>query len=492
MACIFMPDSVETPPPARLAAYMRVSRIGGREGDGYIAIPQQRERCEGFAEFRDAVIPDEGWFSDEDYSGGNTQRPGFLDAIAAVEAGRFDGLVVARIDRFSRNIEDGAQMVRRILEAGGMFQSATEALDVRDPVGEYMLIAMLNNAQLQLRQLERGWLDSKVSAVRKRGVHIGPTPFGYLRIPKHPSDARELGLRVELWERSGWLIPHPTEAEPMSHCFEMRLRGASYADMGRYLDRVCPRKHQWAGNTIKRMLTNRTYLGEVHYRNSKGDRSKDLINLEAHEPLTDPSMFNAVGETLQEGQRKVSSVGSFFLSGLTRCWHCRYAAGGFGKAGTNRDTPVYRCISRGARCEGRPMVNAVPLDELVVERFWGYAADRLSQRTRPATQTAGRDGGCAVRRAGFVTRFQTSSESGFMHLTLRRGAPQIGSLTGKHGRFEHVSVTTKATPVKAAFDVGGGARAHAARGWNCFSVALHFSRRRGLGAAAWPLVPRRT
>jgi hypothetical protein len=53
----------------RLDGYVRVSRVGGREGEGYISPSVQREAISNYAAELDGEIV--AWHQDEDYSGGN-------------------------------------------------------------------------------------------------------------------------------------------------------------------------------------------------------------------------------------------------------------------------------------------------------------------------------------------------------------------------------------------------------------------------------------
>lgn len=354
----------------RLGAYVRVSRIGGRAGEGYITLDQQRERIQQFADYLGVEIV--AWFEDQDYSGGNTERPAFLDMIAKIESGELEGAAVVRIDRFSRDVADGAAMIDRITKANGMFASATEHMDVREPVGRYMVIQMLNNAELQLNMLKASWVDAKVRAVN-RGAHIGPVPFGYLKVPKKASEAQAMGLPPEMWERSGVLIPHPEEAAVVTRCFEMRLGDAKYTEIADYLQQTFPRPEAWQGSWVKQMLKRRVYLGEVRYR-SRVKGVADLINLKAHTPIVEHELFKAVQATHVAGVQRVADE-SFYLSTVIRCAHCRYAMGGFARGGSKGKTPVYRCISRGARCEHNPVITAAVIEAYVADEFWRYMDD---------------------------------------------------------------------------------------------------------------------
>lgn len=105
----------------RLDGYVRVSRVGGREGEGYISPSVQREAIEHYAAELGGEIG--AWDQDEDYSGGNVERPAFQAALERLREGASDGIVVMAIDRFARSVADGAAIVREITERGQVFAS---------------------------------------------------------------------------------------------------------------------------------------------------------------------------------------------------------------------------------------------------------------------------------------------------------------------------------------------------------------------------------
>ena len=74
----------------KLDGYIRVSRIGGRAGEGYISPGVQREGIKRYASELDGEVV--AWQDDQDYSGGNTDRPGFQTILDRLEAGLTDGI----------------------------------------------------------------------------------------------------------------------------------------------------------------------------------------------------------------------------------------------------------------------------------------------------------------------------------------------------------------------------------------------------------------
>ena len=57
---------------------------------------------------------------DMDEPGSKWARPSFQRALEMVEANEVDGIVVARLDRFSRSVADTAKALQRIEAAGGV------------------------------------------------------------------------------------------------------------------------------------------------------------------------------------------------------------------------------------------------------------------------------------------------------------------------------------------------------------------------------------
>jgi DNA invertase Pin-like site-specific DNA recombinase len=345
---------------AKVDGYIRVSRIGGRAGDGYISPQVQREQIEAFASLIGVTI--DQWHDDQDLSGGNADRPGFLEVVRRIEARETGGVIVAKIDRFARSAPDGGAMVRRILRADGLFASAQERIDPSTDFGKAMLNIMFVMAELQLDQLKSGWKTAKGRAIN-RGAHIGPTPFGYTRVPRGTSN-------------SGKLEPHAAHARVVTELFERASRGAGVSELARWLDEAAPRDDDglWTTSSVGHLLRNRVYLGEVAYRCRTGE-GRDLVNRDAHTALTDLVTWEAA----QPGTRPAKRRGTpYLLSGLVRCASCRYVMTGI-PGGSRGHIRVYRCTGRhgAGRCPAPSMIVADPLESWVTGQVQELLAGRV-------------------------------------------------------------------------------------------------------------------
>jgi site-specific DNA recombinase len=160
-----------------LAGYIRVSRIGGRKGEGFTSPDEQKAAIEAYAAEIGLRVASDAWVDDKDRSGGNFDRPGWENIVRRIESGELGGVIVLRVDRFARNVPDGATQIRHIVdECGAIFGSAQERMDPSTATGRYMLQQFLNNAELQLNMLKASWWAAKERAI-KRGARIGPTPL---------------------------------------------------------------------------------------------------------------------------------------------------------------------------------------------------------------------------------------------------------------------------------------------------------------------------
>ncbi|MEA2386829.1 MAG: site-specific recombinase [Thermoleophilaceae bacterium] len=281
-----------------LDAYVRVSRVGGREGDSFISPDVQREKIEGYAKARGFAIGER--FVDLDQSGGKLNRPEFERALQRVESGVSGGIVVAKIDRFSRSLVGALQTIERIQDAGGVILSADGDFDTSTPVGELVAHMMLSLAQFELRRIRDSWKTAQKRAV-DRGVHVASrTPTGYVK----GSDGR--------------LVPDPVAASAVAEIFRRRATGVGLKPLAGILDDAAvvgpygsPR---WTASAVAKILRNRVYLGEAR-------SGPENVNPVAHPPIVTRSEWDAA----QTPRPTTTNRGEgSLLAGLLRCAGCGY------------------------------------------------------------------------------------------------------------------------------------------------------------------------
>lgn len=309
--------------------YIRVSRRMGREGPGYISPAVQREAIQRWADYKDVTIA--AWHTDEDESGGTHDRPGLNTAVQRAVSGETGGIVSWKIDRFSRFTEGGLADLRRLEDAGARLAFVTEDIDTSGPMGRLVYTMMLAMGEYFLATIKAGWVTAKTRAIA-RGAHIGPTPVGYLR------------------NDDGTLRVDPDQGPVVAEAFRIA------ADTGLHAAVTYLRAHArgtWTAFTVRRLLSNRVYLGHVSY-------GADLVREDAHDALVDRGGYEAARQRIgATGGRQPS--GEFPLSGIASCGSCGgRLVGGRGGPDARR---MYRCADR---CVAPVATSAGPLEAFVV------------------------------------------------------------------------------------------------------------------------------
>jgi DNA invertase Pin-like site-specific DNA recombinase len=330
-----------------LDVYVRVSDVRGRGGDSFISPKEQEERCRALAAaraFKVGLV-----FSDMDVSGGKMRRPELDKAIARIAEGVSGGIIVAKLDRFARTLVGGLQTLEQINELGGAVVVADGEFDTSTATGELVLNMMLSLAQFELRRIKETWATSKRHAV-ENGIHVTRhAPPGYLK----GADRR--------------LTLDPQSSDAVREAFAMAAQGEPYARIADHLtERRVPSggnaESYWQSYRIKRLLSNRAYLGEA--RSGHGD-----VNPDAHPALVDEITWN-LAQRAAPIARTLTKTSENLLSGIARCASCSFAMR-TGRASSSATVPVYRCVTTTThgRCKHPTTISAKRFEDYVLERF---------------------------------------------------------------------------------------------------------------------------
>jgi DNA invertase Pin-like site-specific DNA recombinase len=316
----------------QLIGYIRVSRVGGREGDSFISPDVQREQIAALAVARGHDVIE--WIEDLDEPGTKYDRPGFQRALEMVESGAADGIAAAKLDRFARSVIDGRRALQRLRDAGGSLVLVAESLDTTTPMGKAMFTILLAFAELEVDRIRESWQVARTKA-RERGVRANVVPFGY-RL-----DAR------------GKMIPDSKTCKIALRIFERRAAGENWRAIARWLDEVAPRPNggAWPRTTVSSMVKRRVYLGE----GEGGARHKAIVP-------------RATWEAAQKEPRSVPRYTATprLLTGIIYCSGCgvKMEASRVAKGGRSA---YYKCRGTSAKgvCQAQAHVSADAADEFV-------------------------------------------------------------------------------------------------------------------------------
>lgn len=305
-----------------LDGYVRVSRVGEREGEGFISPTVQERAIRDWAARSGHEIVMQP--HELNVSGGTMDRPIFNTILERIRAGQSGGLVVYKLDRFSRSLLGAVTTLAELGEQGAMFASATEpTLDYSSPAGRAFMQQMFVFAEFTRSTIKETWAISQRNAIG-RGIHISPNGFlGYDR------------------GDDGRLIPNG-DAPAVVEIFRRRGAGESWGALAAALDDLAPHDHgePWTDQQTKGLCAKRVYLGEAsRYVTQDVDGLGPIVNPDAHPALVTAAEW----QSAQMKPRVPSANGAtdpHLLSGLVRCAGCRYSMSvGRGPNGER----MYRC-----------------------------------------------------------------------------------------------------------------------------------------------------
>lgn len=325
----------------RVAFYGRFSSNNQREE----SIDAQYRACKQFVEARGDTIVVK--YMDKAKSGTSDKRPEFLRMMKDAEAGKFDCIVVHKLDRFSRNKYDSAMYKRKLKQCGVRLISVTEHLD-DSPEAVILESVIEGMAEYYSKNLARETMKGlKENAYRTQ--HTGGKP--------------PLGYDVDAEKK---YIINEKEAECVKLIYQMTIDGHSRSEI---INELNERGYKTKINTMFKVnslhsiLTNEKYTGVYIYnktasKNAFGKRNghsykdeSEVIKIEGGMPaIISKDDFQKVQEILKMRKAKPGSntaKENYLLSGIIKCGCCGKAFCGNRRKAKNKPMYVsYRCAHR--------------------------------------------------------------------------------------------------------------------------------------------------
>lgn len=323
----------------KVAIYIRVS-TARQDIEGY-SIPLQKERLIAYCKAKGWAVA--GVFIDPGHSGSSLDRPDMLRLIDGVESGRFDVVLVYKLDRLSRSQKDTLYLIEDVFMANEVdFVSMQESFDTTTIYGRAMVGILSVFAQMERETIAERTLMGRAGRAEEGFWHGGGTdPIGYDYI-------------------DGALVINEDEAAQVREVYGLYASGYSVTEITRRMEGRKTKHGGWSHtSTVGNVLDNPLYAGTIHFDGvSKKGR---------HIPIVDREVDRKVKARRSRLQRvEASEDSAYLLTGLIYCSNCgaRY----FPHRRPN-GTVVYSCHSRAKK--NKKMVKDpnctaphIPLDKL--------------------------------------------------------------------------------------------------------------------------------
>ncbi len=306
----------------KAGAYIRLSKEDEtKKGGDSESVVAQKKIIEQFISENSGICLS-GYYTDDGYSGTNTERPAFQQMISDVKNGRINCVIVKDLSRFARNDDEAGRYIYVIFP---FFK--IRFISVTDRVDSFEAPESVNGLELPFKNIMHSEYSRDLSkkvisssdARRRKGEYVGAfCKYGYKKDEKDrhrlipDEEAADIvrfifnryietgsARRVakELTEKN---IPTPMDYK-LNHGSRLALPGKNV------------RVSFWRSETIRRILTDEVYIGnliqgkrrKISYKSTKiinADLSRWIRVENTHEGIVPFEVFDRVQSMLARGK----------------------------------------------------------------------------------------------------------------------------------------------------------------------------------------------
>lgn len=159
----------------RIVGYVRCS-TNGQSDDGH-SIDTQLDQLRTYAHLYNIELV--AVYCDEGYTGKNLDRPDLKKALEAITSGEAEGMLVAKLDRLSRNVKDLATLLDVVFQDAEL-HSVNEKLDTGTPHGRLAINIISSVGQWEAEVISQR-TKATLTSLKKAGKYYGgrAPKYGY-------------------------------------------------------------------------------------------------------------------------------------------------------------------------------------------------------------------------------------------------------------------------------------------------------------------------
>lgn len=320
-------------------AYLRLSREESKSSES-TSIATQRVIVTNYCKQNDITLVKV--FSDDGWSGGNFDRPGFQAMMRELEIGAVNMVVTKDLSRLGRDMRESSYYAEQFFpEHGIRYVAIADNFDTdTDNVMAPFQFAM---NEVYLRDGSRKVRDA-LKSKREHGEYCCCPPYGYKKAQN----------------KKGVLVPDEMTAPIVKRIFEAAANGDSCNTIAIDLTNdgiIPPLKYRvlyrddfsdagaakasdaWNGRTVRRILKNPVYLGHTILGKTKKASIKSTkkttvpkedwaITKNTHEPIVSEKLFDLAQADLGKRTKKFMDYGRVrnnIFAGVVFCANCGHA-----------------------------------------------------------------------------------------------------------------------------------------------------------------------
>lgn len=324
----------------KVGIYIRLSREDeDKDKKESESISNQRSFILDYLKENNYIIYDE--YVDDGYSGTSFDRPAFKRMIADIEAGKINMVITKDLSRLGRDyIQTGEYLEKYFPEHNIRYIAISDCIDTTiDCVNNDIIPFKAVFNDMYAKDISKK-IKASLSTRKKNGLFLGTyAPYGYIKDP----------------DNNHKLLIDPVASIIVKRIYRMYLEGNGLVKIARIFTKEgIPRpsdygeikvkngvknKNIWSDTTIKQILKNPTYTGNLYQNKRKKVNYKLkkivkvspehwLISYNTHEPIIDQKTFNKVQSLFEKSKlvHKGNDKGRL-LKGFMFCKECGHTIG---------------------------------------------------------------------------------------------------------------------------------------------------------------------
>ena len=122
-------------------------------------------------------------YTDKGFTGANTNRPQFEKLMKDIEKKKINKIIVYKVDRISRSLQDFVGIYARFEKHGIEFVSCNEQFDTSTAMGKATLQIIMVFAELERNMIQKRVKDNFYERAKKGLFLAGVAPYGFKKVP---------------------------------------------------------------------------------------------------------------------------------------------------------------------------------------------------------------------------------------------------------------------------------------------------------------------
>lgn len=283
------------------------------------SLDEQEDRLKKLCEFKDYEIYK--IYREEGVSAKDTNRPKFKEMIQDMKDGKINKIIVYKLDRLTRSIQDLENICKMLEEYNCDLESVAEEINTGNANGKFFIRMLTILAQLEIERTSERTKFGLIGAAKK-GHISGKPALGYTKKDK-----------------SKKLVIDELEADVVKRIFSMYLEGSSVCSICEIFNEEIVLNRHWATTTVDKILSNKIYIGSIEH--GKRNKKNTQIFEDVVPAIIDKTTFECVQKRKEKNLKNYKRKRTYIFMQKILCPKCHKIMGGESSTSGTGDKHIY-------------------------------------------------------------------------------------------------------------------------------------------------------